>query len=53
MTVTLEAALQDGLIVVHTTIPIDFDDYAIPDASGGPATVGRAGEIELDAVFAR
>ena len=53
VTATLEAALQDGLIVVHTTIPIDFDDYEIPDASGGPATVGRNGEIELDAVFAR
>ncbi len=53
VTVTIEAALQGGLIVVHTTIPIDFDDYAIPDASGGPATVGREGEIELDAVFAR
>jgi polyisoprenoid-binding protein YceI len=53
VTATLEAALQDGLIVVHTTIPIDFDDYDIPDASGGPAQVGRSGEIELDAVFAR
>lgn len=53
VTVTLEAALQDGLIVVHTTIPIDFDDYEIPDASGGPAQVGRSGEIELDAVFTR
>jgi polyisoprenoid-binding protein YceI len=51
--ITLEAALQDGLIVVHTTIPIDFDDYEIPDASGGPATVGRSGEIELDAIFTR
>jgi polyisoprenoid-binding protein YceI len=53
VTVTLEAALQDGLIVVHTTIPIAFDDYDIPDASGGPATVGRNGEIELDAIFTR
>ena len=53
VTATLEAALQDGLIVVHTTIPIDFDDYEIPDASGGPAQVGRSGEIELDAVLAR
>ncbi len=53
VTVTLEAALSDGLIVVHTTIPIDFDDYDIPDASGGPAQVGRAGEIELDAIFTR
>ena len=53
VTVTIEAGLSDGLIVIHTTIPIDFDDYDIPDASGGPATVGREGEIELDAVFTR
>jgi polyisoprenoid-binding protein YceI len=47
------AKLQDGQIVVNGTIPVDFDDYDIPDASGGPASVGRSGEVELLLVFAR
>jgi polyisoprenoid-binding protein YceI len=40
-------------IAVNGTIPINFDDYEIPDASGGPATVGRDGEVELLLVFSR
>jgi hypothetical protein len=39
--------------VINGSIPIAFDDYEIPDASGGPASVGRDGEIELLLVFTR
>jgi polyisoprenoid-binding protein YceI len=53
VTVTLAAVLDGGTVVVNGTIPIDFDDYDIPDASGGPASVGRTGELELLVVFAR
>lgn len=53
VTVTLAAVLRDGTIVVNGSIPIDFDDYEIPDASGGPASVGRTGELELLVVFTR
>ena len=35
------------------SIHIDFDGWDIPDASGGPAQVGRNGELELLLVFAR
>lgn len=35
------------------SIPIDFDDFAIPDASGGPASVGRDGHLELLLIFTR
>jgi polyisoprenoid-binding protein YceI len=52
-TFDVSAKLQDGQIVVSATIPVDFDDYDIPDASGGPASVGRSGEIELLLVFRR
>ena len=47
------ATPHGGTIVVNGAIPIDFDDYEIPDASGGPASVGRDGELELLLVFAR
>jgi polyisoprenoid-binding protein YceI len=53
VTVTLAAERKGGTIVVNSTIPVSFDDYDIPDASGGPASVGRNGEIELLVVFAR
>jgi polyisoprenoid-binding protein YceI len=53
VTFELSAKRRDGTIVVNGTIPVDFDDYDIPDASGGPASVGRSGEIELLLVFAR
>ena len=43
---------KGGQIVVNGSIPVAFDDYDIPDASGGPATVGRNGELELLLVFA-
>jgi polyisoprenoid-binding protein YceI len=53
VTVTLTAERKSGAIVVNGTIPVAFDDYDIPDASGGPASVGRSGELELLVVFAR
>jgi polyisoprenoid-binding protein YceI len=53
VTVTLDAVLSNGTIAVNGSIPIDFDAYEIPDASGGPASVGRTGELELLVVFER
>jgi polyisoprenoid-binding protein YceI len=49
----LKAKRSGGQIAVNGTIPVDFDDYEIPDASGGPASVGREGEIELLLLFSR
>lgn len=40
-------------IEANAIIEIAFDDFAIPDASGGPASVGRDGELELLLVFTR
>ncbi|MFZ6004348.1 MAG: YceI family protein [Actinomycetota bacterium] len=40
-------------IDVSAAILLDFDDFQIPDASGGPASVGREGELELLLVFTR
>ncbi len=53
VTVELEAKRQGGTLVVNGSAEIDFDDFEIPDASGGPATVGRTGSFELLLVFAR
>jgi polyisoprenoid-binding protein YceI len=53
VTVELEAKRQAGTLVVSGSAEIDFDDFEIPDASGGPATVGRTGSFELLLVFAR
>jgi polyisoprenoid-binding protein YceI len=53
VTVDLTVVRKSGAIVVNAAIPVSFDDYEIPNASGGPATVGRNGEIELLLVFAR
>jgi polyisoprenoid-binding protein YceI len=41
-------ARRDGAtIAVNATIPIVFSDYEIDDPSGGPATVGDEGELEV------
>ena len=53
VTVELEAKRQSGTIVVSGSTEISFDDFEIPDASGGPATVGRTGAFEFLLVFAR
>lgn len=49
----LQARRAETSINVSALIPIGFDDFEIPDASGGPATVGRNGELELLLLFAR
>lgn len=53
VTVALEAKRQAGTLVVSGSAEIDFDDFEIPDASGGPATVGRTGSFEVLLVFVR
>jgi polyisoprenoid-binding protein YceI len=52
-TFELRAKLHGGSIVVSAAIPVDFDDYDIPDASGGPASVGRNGTLEVALTFVR
>jgi hypothetical protein len=49
----LTAKRTGSRIAVNGAIPVNFDDYEIPDASGGPASVGRNGEVELLLVFAK
>lgn len=53
VTFDLQARRTTTTIDVSALIPISFDDFKIPDASGGPAKVGRDGEIELLLVFTR
>jgi polyisoprenoid-binding protein YceI len=53
VTVELEAKRQSGTLVVSGSADIDFDDFDIPDASSGPASVGRSGQLELLLVFVR
>lgn len=53
VTADLVATLDGGQILVNGKLPIDFDEFEIPDASGGPATVGRTGDLEVLLVFSR
>jgi polyisoprenoid-binding protein YceI len=53
VTVSLIAERKSGEILVNSDIKVSFDDFNIPDASGGPASVGRTGDIELLVAFAR
>ena len=53
VTFDLTARRNGATIEANGSILIDFDDYEIPDASGGPASVGRDGELELLLVFTR
>jgi polyisoprenoid-binding protein YceI len=53
VTFALQAERKSGQIVVDGDLKVSFDDFQIPDASGGPASVGRSGEIELLVVFAK
>lgn len=53
LTFDLLAKRAGDTVQVNALIPIDFDDFEIPDASGGPASVGRNGSIELLLVFSR
>lgn len=53
VTFELTARRTATSITASASIPIDFDDFDIPDASGGPASVGRDGELELLLVLGR
>jgi polyisoprenoid-binding protein YceI len=53
ITVDLKARRNGANIEVNGTIPVTFSDYDISNPSGGPATVGDNGEIELLLVFAK
>lgn len=53
VTVELTARRNGATIEVTGAIAVDFDDFEIPDASGGPAQVGREGQLELLLVFTR
>lgn len=53
VTFELTAKLSGSTFAANATIPITFSDYDIDDPSGGPATVGADGELELLLVFAR
>ncbi|MDQ2648846.1 MAG: YceI family protein [Actinomycetota bacterium] len=53
VTFEVKATRTGDQIAVLGTIPVNFDDYEIPDASGGPAQVGREGEVDLLLVFSK
>lgn len=53
VTFELTARRNGATIEANGSIAVDFDDFEIPDASGGPASVGRDGELELLLVFTR
>jgi polyisoprenoid-binding protein YceI len=51
VTFDLVARRNRDVIEVNGSIPVSFDDFEIRDASGGPATVKREGEVEFLLVF--
>ena len=51
VTTDLTARLNGSNLEVNGTIPITFSDYGIDNPSGGPASVGDNGQIELLLVF--
>ena len=53
VTIDLKARLDGSNLDVNGTIPITFSDYGISNPSGGPASVGDNGQIELLLVFHR
>lgn len=53
ITFTLTARRTGSAFAANATIPITFSDYGIDDPSGGPATVGDDGELEVLLVFGR
>jgi polyisoprenoid-binding protein YceI len=53
VTIPLTARLDGTTFAVSGTVTLDFDLFEIPDASGGPATVGRTGDLEILLVFGR
>lgn len=53
VTFELVARLTGSTFAANATIPITFSDYDIDDPSGGPASVGDEGELEVLLVFER
>ena len=53
VTIDLEARLDGVTFAVDGTTTITFTDYGIDDPSGGPASVGDDGELEVLLVFSR
>jgi polyisoprenoid-binding protein YceI len=53
ITFPLTARLSGATFAANATIPITFTDYDIDDPSGGPASVGDTGELEVLLVFSR
>jgi polyisoprenoid-binding protein YceI len=53
VTIDLVARLDGSTFAVDGSIPVTFSDYDIDDPSGGPASVGDDGELEVLLVFGR
>lgn len=53
VTFDLTAALNGSTFAAEAAIPITFSDYDIDDPSGGPASVGDEGTLEVLLVFER
>jgi polyisoprenoid-binding protein YceI len=53
VTIDLVARLDGSTFAVDGSIPVTFSDYDIDDPSGGPASVGDDGELEVLLVFTR
>ena len=54
VTFPVQAKLNGATIGVAGTIPFNFDDYKIPNPSGGPATISdTGGEMVLAVAFAK
>ena len=53
VTIDLVARLDGSTFAVDGTSTVTFSDYDIDDPSGGPASVGDDGELEVLLVFSR
>jgi polyisoprenoid-binding protein YceI len=53
VTIDLVARSDGSTFAVDGSIPVTFSDYEIDDPSGGPASVGDDGELEVLLVFGR
>jgi polyisoprenoid-binding protein YceI len=53
VTIDLTARLDGATFAVDGTTTVTFSDYGIDDPSGGPASVGDDGELEVLLVFER
>ena len=53
VTIDLVARLDGSTFAVDGSTTVTFSDYDIDDPSGGPASVGDDGELEVLLVFSR